>query len=175
MNNLVSFGRQLMSFMAQVEEKALSLLLLVMIILSCSLILLRMSGTSGGMLWADQLLRYLVLWSGFLGAAMATSKDRHISLDVFGTFLPPGFKVWVLLLTHVFSAVVSVLLTWASFLFILSEKEYATAGLLGLSSYQWNLIFPISFCLITFRYLFKTTRVIQSVVTGKPLPEPPSP
>ncbi|MDE2237792.1 MAG: TRAP transporter small permease subunit, partial [Elusimicrobia bacterium] len=32
-----------------------------------------------GALWADPLLRSLVLWVGFLGAALAAAEDKHFA------------------------------------------------------------------------------------------------
>lgn len=173
-SGIVYTGRRIVAILSQIEKNLLGLLLLIMIILSCGRILFRLFG-SGGFLWADPLLRYLVLWSGFLGAALATSRGKHISLDIIGYLLPPGMRSWTTLLNHLFSTFVSGLLTWAAYLFIISEKEFGTAGLLGIPSYQWNLVFPISFGLITFRFLCKSILSIQSIVTKRPLPRSPGP
>ena len=166
----IHIGRLILSFLSHMEEKLLSLLLLIMIILSCSRIVFRLFGF-GGFLWTDPLLRYLVLWSGFLGAAMATSRGKHISLDMIGYLLPSGVQSWTAVVNHLFSTVISGLLTWAALLFIISEKEFGTAVLLTLPSYYWNLIFPISFALMTLRFFCKTILTIQSIVRNEPLPE----
>ena len=165
-------GRRILTYLSQIEENLLSLLLFVMIILSCGRILFRFL-SSGGLLWADPLLRYLVLWTGLLGAAMATSHGKHISLDIVGYLLPPGIQSWTILLNHLFSTVVCGFLTWAACLFIISEKEFGTAGLMNIPSYQWNLIFPIAFGLITFRFLCKTVISLRSIVTNEPPPQKP--
>ncbi len=36
----------------------------------------------GGIESADSIVRYLVLWVGFLGASLATYKNRHINIDL---------------------------------------------------------------------------------------------
>ena len=41
-----------------------------------------------GLLWADPLMRHIVLWLGCLGAALATTSARHINIDVFSRALP---------------------------------------------------------------------------------------
>ena len=80
---------------------------------------------------------------------MATSKGKHITIDILGYLLPSRLKRWVIALNHLFSTCVATLLTWAAILFIISEKEFGPAGLMGVPSYIWNLIFPLSFFLIT--------------------------
>ena len=35
-----------------------------------------------GLTWSEPLVRYLVLWVGFLGAALAVREGRHITIEV---------------------------------------------------------------------------------------------
>lgn len=130
----------------------LCLLLVAMIGLACLQIVLR-TFFSGGLLWADPLLRYLVLWSGLLGAVLATSRGNHIALDLAGYLIPDRLQPIVQLAAHLFSIVVAAILTWASVLFIKSEIEFGYAALFNLPGWFWNLIFPLAFGLITLRYL----------------------
>lgn len=143
----------LLRFGARFEEGVLCLLLAAMILLACLQIALR-TFFAGGLLWADPLLRYLVLWSGLLGAAMATSRGEHIALDLAGYLLPEKLQPLVQLCCNTFSLVTSGFLTWASILFLLSEIEYGGPGPLDIPTWSWNLIFPLAFGLITLRYLW---------------------
>jgi TRAP-type C4-dicarboxylate transport system permease small subunit len=59
----------------------LAICLLSMVVLSALQILLR-NVFGAGVLWIDPLLRYLTLWIGFLGAALAAAEGRHIQIDV---------------------------------------------------------------------------------------------
>lgn len=145
---------------ARFEEIVLGLLLSSMILLACLQILLR-SAFASGLLWADPLLRYLVLWSGLLGASMATSRGTHIAIDLAGFLIPKWLQPLIQLLCHLFAAVTSGFLSWASVLFLQSEIEFGSPGPLDIPSWGWNLIFPLTFILITLRYLvlFFTTAV----------------
>ena len=134
------------------EEVVLCLLLTAMILLSCVQIGLR-TFTTGGLLWIDPLLRSLVLWSGLLGASMATARGEHIALDLAGYLLPEQGQPLVRLVCHLFSLVVSGLLTWAALLFLGNEIDYPTPGPLGLPSWVVFTIFPLAFGSITLRYL----------------------
>jgi TRAP-type C4-dicarboxylate transport system permease small subunit len=149
-----------MRYGARFEEGVLCLLLTTMIVLACLQILLR-SVFSSGLLWADPLIRYMVLWSGLLGASMATSRGQHIALDLAGYLIPERFQPLVQLICYVFSAITSGFLVWASVLFIRSEIEYGSPGLFALPTWSWNSIFPLSFSLITLRYvILAVTQVI---------------
>lgn len=169
---LGDYARQIMNGIVRFEEMLLSLFLIVMILLACYQIALRWF-TSGGIIWIDPLLRYLVLWSGLLGAVLATAKEGHISLDVIGYLLSDRVKDGIRVLTCAFSTVVSLFLLRATLLFIGSEIEFGSSGLFGLPSWGWNLIFPIAFAMISFHFgvatLLAIIRLISpdSAVTAK--------
>ena len=49
--------------------------------------------------WSEEVPRYLLVWIGFLGAALAVRQDEHIGFDYFFKKLPPtGQKILALLL-----------------------------------------------------------------------------
>ena len=156
----------LFSRLARIEESILGLFLVTMILLACVQILLR-TVFSSGLLWADPLLRYLVLWSGLLGAAMATSQGKHLSLDIISFLVPESLKAWLHIVTNLFSAIVAAFLTWAAYLFIRSEMEFGNAQLLSVPSWVWNLIFPIAFALITFRFLMAAWTTAVTILSLK--------
>lgn len=151
----MSYGRRTFITIVKFEEMVLSVLLTVMILLACYQIALRWF-TSGGVVWIDPLLRYLVLWSGLLGAAMATARDHHIAMDAVGYLLPQRLRSWLNLLTRAFCVVVSIFLFRATILFIVSEIEFGGSGLFGVATWIWYLIFPVAFSLILLHFILDT-------------------
>ena len=81
-------GPRFVSVIIRTEEIILTIFLTSLILLACYQIGLRWF-TSGGLFWIDPLLRYLVLWSGLLGAVLATAKNNHISLRKWRAFRKP--------------------------------------------------------------------------------------
>jgi TRAP-type C4-dicarboxylate transport system permease small subunit len=154
------------SRLARVEESILGLFLVLMILLACVQILLR-TVFSSGLTWADPLLRYLVLWSGLLGAVMATSQGKHLSLDIISFLVPKPLHAWLHVITNLFSATVAAFLTWAAYLFIHSEMEFGNTQLLSVPSWAWNLIFPIAFALITLRFLLAAWTTVLTILSMK--------
>ena len=144
---------KLTGLMDRLEDIVLSTILVSMILLACTQIFLRTFFTSG-LLWADPLLRYLVLWSGLIGAVAATGQGKHIALDIIGKNMPAVFAPWLALLSHIFSCLVSSGLTWAAVIFIRGEWEYSAAGPLSLPLWFWNSIFPLAFFFMAVKYLF---------------------
>ncbi len=143
---------KLISGFHRLEDGFLCFLLLSMICLACLQIVLRVF-FSEGFLWADPLLRYLVLWSGMFGACVATRKGKHIALDVVSYLLPLIFEPWLKTVIHFFSFLVSLALTWAAVIFVRNEAEFGGFTLLSVPSWVWNLVFPLTFGLIAFRFL----------------------
>lgn len=137
---------------AKFEEMFLCLLLTAMIMLACVQILLR-DVFAGGLMWIDPLLRHLVLWSGLLGAAIATGREKHIAIDIVSRFLPVETLRWVRVLINLFSSGVSVALLYASVIFIQDEFTFAGGSVLGIPSWVLYLIFPLAFFLISCRFL----------------------
>lgn len=158
---------------ARVEEWFLCFLLSTMVILACMQILLR-DIFSSGLIWADPLLRYLVLWSGLIGAAIATRQGKHIAIDVASHLIPEKYFSWLVALIDLFSAFVCAALTYASVLFILSEKDFGgTRLILGIPSWVLNLIFPLAFALIAVRFILVLIANIRHILNLEPC-EPPS-
>lgn len=152
----------LFNWMDKTESFLLCLLLSCLIALSCLQIFLR-SFLGGGLLWADPTLRFLVIWCGFLGGVAATSKGKHIAIDLLSEKLPAKWNTWLELLTHVFCIAASAGLTWAACRFWLGEYQFPTAGPLQLPSWCWSSIYPLAFFLITAKYVLMLVLNLKSI------------
>jgi TRAP-type C4-dicarboxylate transport system permease small subunit len=149
---ILSAGKKIGNILQRFEEGFLCLLLVAMIILAVVQIILR-SFFSGGLLWADPLLRYLVLWSGMFGAALATKEGKHIALDVVSFVLPDQALPWLKCLLDFFSFLVALALAYAAIIFVRNEAQFGASVLLTIPSWYWNMVFPLGFSLIALRFL----------------------
>lgn len=145
-------ARHVLTFEKRLIDGLLCLMLVAMMVLACLQIGLR-TFFSGGLLWIDPLLRYLVLWCGMFGAVVATRERKHICIDVVGYLAPEQVKPWIGLLLDLFSSFVTVILTWAAVIFVQNEQLFGSSPLLTVPSWIWNLIFPIAFALIFIHFL----------------------
>lgn len=64
--------------------------------------------------WAEELSRYMMVGSVFVGGAVAAYELRLIGVDAFMTLAPPHLARWLRLVAHVFTLIFAVLLVWKS-------------------------------------------------------------
>lgn len=120
-----------------------------------------------GILWGDILLRHLVLWVGFLGASIATRESKHINIDLFNRFLSENGKHISHLITNLFSVFICILLTKAGWNFVQDEKMMGTTIFSDMPGWYFQIIIPIGFLLMAFRFLIKSFENIHSLVMKK--------
>jgi len=167
MSNLKKSFAFILRTISRIEETFLCLLLTSMILLACVQIFLRFF-FSGGIAWADPLLRYMVLWAGLFGAAVATKKGKHISIDIISHLLPDRYNPWLQALLNLFSAGVCSVLTYAAVNFVRDEALYGGRRILEIPSWGLNLVFPIAFGIISLRFLILTFNNLGLVFSHLP-------
>ncbi|HID02911.1 MAG TPA: TRAP transporter small permease [Desulfobacterales bacterium] len=156
-------AKKILSLEKLLIDSLLCLMLVAMTVLACLQIGLR-TFSSGGILWADPILRYLVLWCGMLGAVVATRERKHIGIDVLGYLAPVHIKVWINLVIDIFSSLVVAILTWAAIIFVQNERLFGGPSVLNVPSWIWNLIFPMAFGLITIHFLLAIPGDIKALL-----------
>jgi TRAP-type C4-dicarboxylate transport system permease small subunit len=166
MGNLKKFFTHIGTILTWTEEAFLCLLLFAMILLACVQIFLR-TFYSSGILWADPLLRYLVIWAGLFGAAVATKQSKHISIDIISHLVPEQFMPWLRVLLNFFSATVCIFLTYAAVKFVRDEALYGGRGILDIPSWELNIVFPIAFGIIAGRFLILALKDFGHIVQRK--------
>jgi C4-dicarboxylate transporter DctQ subunit len=62
--------------------------------------------------WTEELARYLMVWTVFIGAAIGAKLGAHVGVEAFINLLPPRFTRRCLLLGGVISASFSLFLVW---------------------------------------------------------------
>ena len=87
-----------------------------------------------GLAWGDPLVRNLVVWVGFIGAALATREGKHITIDLLLRGMPQRTRGVIERLTHLFSSVICGLLTFAAIKFIRNEALMGSRSVASLSA-----------------------------------------
>lgn len=136
------------------EDAVLVVLLTSMILLAATQILLR-NGFDSGLLWADELLRILVLWIGLAGALAASRDNNQIKIDVLSRFLPDRARLAMQVCTDLFTAIVCGVVAWHALVFVRGSHEYGDTLLNNLPAWWFQVILPASFFLIAWRYLVR--------------------
>ncbi|MFA5162446.1 MAG: TRAP transporter small permease [Elusimicrobiales bacterium] len=139
------------SRLVKAEKFAVALLVGLMIALSFLQLLLRLV-FSQSILWLDPLLRHMVLWAGFTGAALASREGQHFALDIMHKMLPGKSRRAVELSGAVFAALACAALLAASCVFIRDEFSAGTtafaAGSVNVPAWAAELAIPLGFGLM---------------------------
>lgn len=112
--------------------------------------------------WAEPLVQQLLLWTALLGALVATRQHRHIHVDLFLRLAPPFLRLALHVLGAGVSALVCGLLTWVSVQFVQGEAQAGTTGVFALPAWKLQLVFPLTFGLMTLRFASQALRHLQA-------------
>lgn len=100
---------------------------------------------------ADAVIRGLVMWVVFAGAAIAVHSHRHIRVDVLNLILPAAWQRRLIVPLQLFASVVCAALAWPAARFWWAEWQ-ATA-LADQIATALLLIFPLGFTALTLHFL----------------------
>lgn len=144
----------------RVETIIVVLFLSAMMMIAFLQIFLRNVFTTG-LSWGEMILRNLVLWIGFIGATLATREGKHINIDVVSRSFPLLLRTFVEAGIHLFSSFICGLLTYASLKFIKNEAEMGTMTLMNAPAWVLEVILPLTFGLMAFRFLLRAVKVLS--------------
>lgn len=136
----------------KIENFLIILLLTVMVLFAFYQVVLR-NVFSTGILWADIFLRHLVLWVGFIGASLATRESKHINIDILTRFISKSKQPYFRIFIDLISVTVCFVLAKAGYKFLSYEIEAGTTLFNNVPAWIFQLIIPVGFFLIGFRFL----------------------
>ena len=140
--------------LGRLEKFLVAVMLSVMILLAFLQIILR-NAFSSGISWGDPLVRYLVLWVGFIGASLATKEGKHITIEVFSRWLSDRANQYLKAISNLISVVICGLLVFAGWTFVYNEYLMGGTTFLKLPAWIPQIIIPVTFTVITLRFLLR--------------------
>ncbi|MFH1620428.1 MAG: TRAP transporter small permease [bacterium] len=143
-------------YLVRTEKVLLVFLLFLMVALSFLQVVMR-AVFSSGIMWADPFLRHVVMWTGMLGAVLASRYGKQFALDAVIEFFPERIRRFCEIVSVLFTAAVCGLLFFASYKFLRDEFTYGstafTIGSLPVEAGWLELIIPAAFLLVLFHTL----------------------
>lgn len=136
--------------LAGLEVGLIAAMLAAMIFLGCLQIVLR-NFFHSGILWADLVMRHLVLWMGGLGAALATTRVRHINIDVFSRVLPGPARPIRRILVYAATAAAAFVLGVASLRLVADERLFGEVAVGPVKTWMLQTVLPWAFFVIAYR------------------------
>jgi len=134
-----------------IEDWLLISMLAIMVTLAVTQIIYR-NVSGGGVAWIDPMLRMLVLWVALSGAVIASRTDNHIRIDFFAKYLSGKYYIYIKRIVHAYCVIICALIAWYSVSFVRMDYEYETIAFAGIPAWITELIIPVAFSLMAFRY-----------------------
>ncbi|QDZ00628.1 TRAP transporter large permease subunit [Nitratireductor mangrovi] len=106
-------------------------LMLVAVAVACLQVVLRYIFNSG-LPWPEELATWVFGWAVFLGMAVATARDSHISIDVVTRALPARPRAYLLLFNRSVMAAASIML-------VIHGWDYANRVISASPALQWSM------------------------------------
>ncbi len=147
------------------ENIALVALLSAMMLLAVGQIVLReVFGT--GVLWADELVKLMVLWLAMVGSIAACRDNRHIRVDVFSHVMPARLVSATRVLVDSFAAVVCAVIAWQAYRYLQLEIEFEDVVLIDTPAWIAHAIVPLAFALTGYRFVILVFRHVGDMIVG---------
>jgi len=149
--------RRTEDLLARAEGAALVALLGVMVTLAFAQVVLRRFGD--GLLWGETLLKQLVMWTGFLGAALAARAEKHFAWEAAHLGTPEKWKAPLRLLASLAAAAVCALMLQAAWRYAADDRAAGevllSIGSVSVPSWIAAAGIPAGFALLAAHFLFK--------------------
>lgn len=161
-----------MTLLARLERAGSLLETILLVTLLSSIMLLAVGQIvlrevfNTGFVWADELIKLMVLWLAMVGSIAACRDNRHIRIDALSHILPKLAVEVSRALVDVFAAVVCGVIAWHTWRYLQVEIEYADTVLVNFPAWIAHSVLPAAFLLISFRFVVLVIKQIGSIVTG---------
>lgn len=108
---------------------------------------------SKGLVWAEESVRYLIVWMVFIGSSVAARQASHINVDVLVNLLPPTIRRVAVTGLHVLAALFSAgLCVWSIRLTLLIKASGQITPGLQMPMYWAYLAIPAGSALMALRF-----------------------
>jgi TRAP-type C4-dicarboxylate transport system permease small subunit len=116
-----------------------------------------------GFVWADELVKLMVLWLAMVGSIAATRDNRHIRIDALSHIFPRLVMQLTRLVVDLFAAGVSGLIAWHTWRYLQVEIEYADTVLVDIPAWVAHSVLPAAFLLISFRFIVLAIKQVIAI------------
>ena len=108
---------------------------------------------SFGFIWADELVKLLVLWIALVASIAASRSDRHLRIDVLSHFVAEKYARIPRLAVDAFAAFICGVLAWQSWRYVQLTIEFEDTVLVDLPAWIAYGLLPLSFALMCYRFI----------------------
>ena len=143
-------------------------MLTAMMLLAVGQIVMREVFSATGFVWADELIRLIVLWLALVGSIAACRENRHIRIDALLHVLPDKAIRIVRIGVDLFAAAVSGIIAVQAWRYLQIDIEYEVTVLVDTPAWIAHSIMPVAFALISYRFLVSSAQQLRDFFAGAP-------
>jgi TRAP-type C4-dicarboxylate transport system permease small subunit len=148
----ISLAARLERWGTALENAALVILLGALMLLAVAQIVLRVF-FSFGFVWADELVKLLVLWIALVASIAASRSNRHLRIDVLSHFVAEKYARVPRIIVDAFAAFMCGFLAWHSWRYLQLVIEFEDTVLIDLPAWIAYALLPLSFALMCYRFV----------------------
>lgn len=156
MNTIALYLRKSSDQLDTVFRFALFLTLSSMIVLITAQVIFRVFFTA--LSWSEELSRYLLVWSSFIGASVAFKKGAHIAVTFAVDLLPGKIQKFVQSFSCVLMAIFFGITIWYS-IFLFNVQVFQVSPAMGLKMRYIYMIIPIAFSVMSVHLLSQFSEI----------------
>ncbi len=119
---------------------------------------------STGFIWADELVKLLVLWIALVASIAASRSDRHLRIDVLSHFVAAKYARFPRMIVDLFAAFVCGVLAWQSWRYLQLTIEFEDTVLVDLPAWIAYGLLPLSFVLMCYRFLLLSGSNLMRII-----------
>ncbi len=143
-------------------------LLTAMMLLAVGQIVMREVFSVTGFVWADELIRLMVLWLALVGSIAACRENRHIRIDALSHLLPDKAIRIVRIGVDLFAAAVCGIIAVQAWRYLQIDIEYEVTVLVDTPAWIAHSIMPVAFALLSYRFLVSSAQQLSELFAGTP-------
>ncbi len=121
--------------------------------------------------WADEFVKFVVLWLAMVGSIAACRDNKHIRIDLITHILSGRIISWIKIVVDLFAAAVCAMIAWQAWRLVREEMSWGDTVLGNVPMWIAHAIVPIAFVLISYQFLVRVLKLLLDVLRpGKPQP-----
>lgn len=116
-----------------------------------------------GIIWADELVRLIVLWLAMMGAMAACREDRHIRIDALSHLFSDNVISGIRIVVDLFAAGVCAVIAWHAYRYLQLEIEFEDTVLVNTPAWIAHVVIPIGFAVFSYRFLISVVKRLVGI------------
>lgn len=143
------------------EEIFVSIALSIAVTLTFIEVILRQFGGSLGI--THELVNYLLIWTGLIGASIGVREKTHLGVDILISFFEPKIQKILLMSTTIISAVFSIIIFYLGYQHVIDILSFGqVTPEMEIPLFVPRLLIPIAFGLMAIRFSQETYKIWKS-------------